>query len=285
LLDVRGGRPTSPEFVEEIRERYQKIGGRSPILELTQAQARALESELNRTNNGIRYHTWVGMRHWHPYIQETMAEIASTNPDRLVGLVMAPHYSRMSVGAYARKLNDALRETGAQFPVIQVESWHLHPLFIEALADHVTETLARWPEARRRNVYVLYTAHSLPERILADGDPYPVQLFATARAVAEQLGLPLWSFAFQSAGSTNDKWLGPAVEDVLPKLAAENRRDVLIAPIGFVCDHVEILYDVDIEFQDLAHKLGIRLRRIESMNDDPTFIRALADVVRTALER
>lgn len=272
LLDVRGGRPTSPELVQEIRHRYEVIGGRSPIVEHTRAQAAALGDAL-----GPAFATYVGMRHWHPYIKEAVDRIAADGPGRLVAVAMAPHYSSMSVGAYEKKVLEA---AAGRLELALVRSWGDHPKFIAAVREHAAQALQRFPAPTK--VRVLFTAHSLPERILAAGDPYPDELKASARAVAESLRLERWEFAFQSAGATHEPWLGPDAGDVLTRLAAEGTKDFLIVPIGFVCDHVEILYDVDVEYQGLARELGVRLERTASLNDDPLLIQALADIVRRA---
>jgi ferrochelatase len=272
LLDVRGGRPTKPELVEEIRGRYAKIGGRSPIRELTEAQAAGLGRAL-----GLGFVTYVGMRHWHPYIKETVDRIVRERHRRLVGIVMAPHYSAMSIGAYEKKLLEA---AAGRLDVTMVQHWGDNPAFLDAVAARVRQALARFPAQER--VRVLFTAHSLPERILANGDPYPDELRASATAVAQRVGLTTWRFAFQSAGATPEPWLGPEAGSVIRELAGEGHDAFLIVPIGFVCDHVEILYDVDVEYRGLAQKLGVRLERTASLNDDPGLIAALADLARRA---
>jgi ferrochelatase len=276
LLDVRGGRPTKPELVEEIRGRYAKIGGRSPIRELTEAQAAALARAL-----GPGFPVYVGMRHWHPYIKETVDRIVADGHRRLVGIVMAPHYSALSIGMYEKKLLEA---TAGRLEPALVRRWGEHPAFLDAVADRVRQARARFPAPER--VQVLFTAHSLPERILASGDPYPDELRASAAAVAARLGLATWHFAFQSAGATPEPWLGPDAGTAIRQLAAAGHDALLIVPIGFVCDHVEILYDVDVEYRGLAQQLGVHLERTVSLNDHPGFIAALADLARrTAAER
>lgn len=273
LSDVRGGRPTKPHLVEEIRARYARIGGRSPILELTRAQAAGIGRAL-----GARFRVAVGMRHWHPYIKDAVAELRQAGYTRLIGVVMAPHYSGMSVGAYEKKLLEATQ--GSTLETALVRSWWDHPAFLDAVANRVTQALQRFP--RPRDVQVVFTAHSLPERILEDGDPYPEELKASAAAVAERLRLSDWLFAYQSAGATGDKWLGPDVNEVMTDLARRGKNAILLVPIGFVCDHVEILYDIDVESQALARRLGVRLERTASLNDDPGLVTAVADVVRHA---
>ncbi len=275
LQDVRGGRPTSPELLHEVRERYAQIGGRSPILDLTRAQAAGTARVL-----GDRFRVYVGMRHWQPYIREAVDEIVRAGHRRVIGLVMAPHYSTMSVGAYEKTLLEAAGEGGRRLETALVRSWGDHPQFLAAVAEHVAQALRGFPTPGA--VQVLFTAHSLPQRILAAGDPYPDELRASAAAVAARLGLADWRFAFQSAGATPEPWLGPEVGAVLRELAAAGRKDVLIVPIGFVSDHVEILYDVDIAYQALAKELGMRLERTRSLNDDPLLMECLANLVRRA---
>jgi protoporphyrin/coproporphyrin ferrochelatase len=274
LMDVRGYRATAPEIVHEVRERYREIGGRSPIRERTQAQADALQKILNE--QGHDFKVFVGMRHWHPFIHDTLAEMRAQGIERMVGLVMAPHFSRMSIQAYFNKIGDA--NSGIQ--IARIHDWHLLPEYLEALAYRVRTALERFPETVRGDVPVIFTAHSLPERILQWGDPYPLQLLATTDALMERLGPRPYEFAYQSAAISTEPWLGPDASEVIERYAAEGRRHVLICPIGFVCEHVEILYDIDIVYQKLARKLGVQLERIVMLNDDPAVIRGLAGLVR-----
>ena len=278
LMDVRGYRPTSPEIVHEVRERYREIGGRSPILERTRAQADALQNVLNE--QGQNFKVFVGMRHWHPFLAETLTEIRKQGIDQVVGLVMAPHYSRMSIQAYYQKIEEA--NSGVQ--IASIYDWHLLPEYLNALTDHVKAALRRFPDSVRADVPVIFTAHSLPERILEWGDPYPSQLLATTEALMERLGPRPREFAYQSAAISNIPWLGPDAAQVMERYAAEGVRHILICPIGFVCEHVEILYDIDIEYQRLAKKLGIHLERIEMLNNSPEMIRGLARLVRRSAE-
>ena len=262
LEDVRGGRPVSDEAVEELAERYRRIGGRSPLDDVTEAQRSALEQELGTP-------VFVGMKHWLPRISEGVEAALAAEATRIVGLVLAPHYSRLSIGGYRERLEEAL---AGRAELVLVESWHDEPAFVDVLADRVRGT----------DAWVVFTAHSLPERILAEGDPYREQLLETSRLVAESAGLTRWSFAFQSASSTGEPWLGPDVLEELERLRAEGVDKVLVAPVGFVSDHLEILWDLDIEARDKAEELGLELARIESLNDDPAFVRALANVVERA---
>jgi ferrochelatase len=214
---------------------------------------------------------FVGMKHWRPRIAEAVDAALAGGASRVIGVVLAPHYSRLSVGEYRERLEAALERRAE---LLLVESWHDEPAFVEVVADRLQGT----------DAWVVFTAHSLPERILADGDPYREQLLETSRLVAERAGLEQWSFAFQSASATGEPWLGPDVLEELKRLSGEGVRKVLVAPVGFVSDHLEILWDLDVEAREKADELGLELARIESLNDDPEFIRALAGVVRRARE-
>lgn len=274
LLDVRGYRPTSQEIIHEVRERYREIGGRSPILEQTQAQADALESALNV--NGKEFKAFVGMRHWHPFIKDVLAEMQAQGIEKAVGVVMAPHYSRMSIGAYYQRLEEA----NSPIAISRIENWHLEAGYIHTLANRVRAALQRFPEEIRADVPVIFTAHSLPEKILEWNDPYPAQLRETVSAVMEKLGSQPHEFAFQSAAISTIPWLGPDAGEVIESLVAKGKKHILLCPIGFVCEHVEILYDIDIVYQNLARSLGIHLERIEMLNTAPEMIDGLAGLIR-----
>jgi protoporphyrin/coproporphyrin ferrochelatase len=261
LLDLRGGRPTPPELVEEITERYRATGGRSPVLDITRELAVKLEAR--RPVRAI-----VGLRHWHPFIAEAWADVVALEPERVVAICMAPQYSAMTVGKYLEKLADARSEVGGGgIPLSAVRSWATHPGLVGALADRIGAALRRFPAAERPAVPVLFTAHSLPERIRRDDDPYPDEVAATIDAVVARLpaGQPT-AFAYQSQGRSPEPWLGPEVEPTLDRLADGGVPGVVIAPIGFVSDHVETLYDIDVEFRARAEKLGLRLERMEMPN-------------------
>jgi protoporphyrin/coproporphyrin ferrochelatase len=274
LQYVRGGRPLAPHVVAEVRDRYAQIGGSSPLLARTREQAQALEKQLAAAGRPVS--VYVGMRNWHPFIRETMEEIRSDGVERIVAICLAPQYSRMSVGFYFRRLQEAKQDLGVTAGIVWTKSFHAHPLLIEAFS----EKLAPFGFDGK----VLFTAHSLPEKILENGDPYDTEAKATARAVAGSAGLRDWDFAYQSQGMTDEKWLGPTVESEIDRYAGEGVREFVLAPIGFVSDHVEILYDVDILFREYARERGIRLLRTESLNDSPTFIAALAAVAREKLD-
>jgi ferrochelatase len=263
LEDIREGRPVSDEAVEELTERYRRIGGLSPLDAITERQRAALERELGMP-------VYVGMKHWRPRIAEAVEAALAGGAERVVGLVLAPHYSALSIAGYRERLQGAL-EGRAELRF--VESWHDHEPFLAVLADRVRGT----------DAHVVFTAHSLPERVLAMGDPYRDQLLETSRNVAERAGIERWSFAFQSASETGEPWLGPDILEELDALNEQGVRDVLVCPVGFVSDHLEILWDLDVEARERAAELGLRLDRIESLNDDPAFIRALAELARHAL--
>lgn len=278
LLDVRGGRPTPPELVEEIRERYRVTGGKSPVLAITREVARRLEQKLNGPG-GERYRVYVGLRHWHPYIKEAYAELLDDQPERLIGLCMTPQYSSMSIGAYIKKVEEARKDLGGDFPISYVQSWHRHPKLVQAIAENITTALQKFPADVRARVPILFTAHSLPERILQTKDPYPDEVRGTMDAVCKRLGTVTARFAFQSQGRSSEPWLGPTVESVLEELHREGHRHVLVAPIGFISDHVEILYDVDIEFKRLAASKGMQLERIPMLNATTPLVETLASVL------
>ncbi len=260
LADIREGKPVSDQAVAELKERYRRIGGRSPLDEITERQRAGLERELGLP-------VFVGMKHWQPRIAEAVEAALAGGADTIVGLVLAPHYSRLSIAGYRQRLEDAL---GGRAELVFVESWHDHEPFIDVLASRV----------RGFDGHVVFTAHSLPERILRDGDPYRDQLLETAQLVAARAGLSDWSFAFQSASATGEPWLGPDILEELERLAANGVRRVLVCPVGFVSDHLEILWDLDVEAREKAAELGLELERIQSLNDDPAFVASLAELVR-----
>jgi len=260
---IRGGRKPPPEAVEELKGRYRAIGG-SSLTEITRAQAAALEKQLGLP-------VFVGMKHTAPFIEDGAAAARAAGIERLVGLPLAPHYSRMSLGSYERALNQAWDRE-----LIFIPGFHAHPAFITAVRGLLSEALAT---SRPERIY--FTAHSLPAKIIAEGDPYREQLLESCRLVAAGLDLPDCDFAFQSASTTGEPWLGP---DLLEALERTRARDVLVCPIGFVADHLEILYDLDVEARVFARERGIRLRRTASFNTRPDFIAALASVVLDAIE-
>jgi protoporphyrin/coproporphyrin ferrochelatase len=263
--DIRGGRPVQPELLADLTERYRRLGieDSNPLNEITEATRAALEAEL-----GLPVFT--GMRHWRPRIAEAVERALEGGAGEIVGLVLAPHYSSMSIERYREQLDEAI---GARAGLRFVERWGTDSGFVELLAQRIGE---------RRHLHVVFTAHSLPARILDEGDPYRDELLETSRLVAERAGAAEWTFAFQSESPTGEPWLGPDILPHLNELAANDVRDVLLCPVGFVADHLEIRWDLDVEAADRARELGIRLERIELPNADPAFVRVLAGLVRRA---
>ncbi len=281
LIDVMGGRTPSAAMIADVGEHYARIGGRSPLLDITRAQAGALQEALTANATTSRWRVFVGMRHWRPYIKDAVAEIAQGGIRNVIALCMTPHFSPLSVGAYFARLHEALAALHADLAVTRVSNWHTQPLLIEAIAANITAARDRFPAATRQQAVVLFTGHSLPT---TPGDPYASQLSETAHLVTQQLGIApgAWQLCYQSAGRRPGAWLGPNVEDVIVQLAEAGRKHLIVAPIGFVADHVETLYDIDIECRDLAAAHGAHLERSESLNTSPTFIAALADIVQQA---
>ena len=259
---IRGGRLPAPEALAELTDRYRAIGG-SPLTEITRAQARALSDRCGLP-------VFVGMKHAPPFIADGAAEASREGVERLVGLPLAPHYARMSLGSYRRTLEEAWNGE-----LVFIPGFHDHPAFVGLVQSLIREALAESLPER-----IFFTAHSLPARILAEGDPYRDQLLESCELVARGMELPAWEFAFQSASHTGEPWLGP---DLLDAIEASRAADVLVCPIGFVADHLEILYDLDVEAQAFARERGIRIRRTRSFNARPEFIAALARIVTDAL--
>jgi ferrochelatase len=278
LLDVRGGRPTTPDLVNEIRERDRATGGKSPAVGITQNVASKLEQRLNESG-ADRYRVYVGLRHWHPFIKEAYAELLKEDPAQVIGLCMAPQQSSLSTGAYRKKVEEARTVLQSAIPVSYIGSWHTHPKLIAAIVENITQALLKFPADVRASVPVLFTAHSLPERIVAMKDPYPNEVKGTVEAVAALLGNQPTAFAYQSQGRSSEPWLGPTVEAMLETLRVEGHRHVLVAPVGFICDHVETLFDIDIELKQLAMGKGIQLERMAMLNDQPALVDTLLDIL------
>jgi len=282
LADIRAGRPTPHQLLDEITENYRAIGGSSPLLDVTRRQVDTLAERLD---DG--YRCYLGMRHWAPWIEEVVGEMVEDDVTHAVSVVLAPHFSAMSVARYQQKVGDGLELYRGRIDFNHVPSYHDAPGLIEAFAARVTEGILRWPEAERERVHVVFSAHSLPERVLSAGDPYGVQCLETARLVAERAAVPAerWSWSYQSAGRTPEPWAGPDLGAHLEELAAQGIRDVVSVPVGFVSDHVEILFDIDLKARAIADGLGMRLERPPALNDDPGFIAALAGLVRERSEQ
>jgi protoporphyrin/coproporphyrin ferrochelatase len=263
--DIRGGRPIAPEHLEDLVSRYRSLGieESNPLNAITEATRAALQEEL-----GVPVYT--GMKHWTPHIADAVAAAVEGGATRLIGLVLAPHYSRLSIEGYKQQIEDAL---DGRAEVDFIDSWHDDDGFVSFLADRIRDT----------DAHVVFSAHSLPARIIGEGDPYKDQLLATARLVADRAGVDDWSFSFQSESPTGEPWLGPDILDHLEALHAAGVRSVLACPVGFVADHLEIRWDLDHEAAEKADKLGLGFARIEMPNADPRFVPVLAGLVRKAL--
>lgn len=270
---VRRGSPPPAELLADLERRYAAIGGTSPLAERTRAQAEGIRRSL-----GEGFVVALGQKHAPPFIENGMAELLDAHVERVVGLVLAPHFSALSVAQYHQR---AAAATGG-VDYVGIQSWHLHPMLIELLAERVLQALVRLPPGAA--VETIFTAHSLPERALQLDEPtYPDQLGQTAEAVAARSGLGRWRVAWQSAGRTADPWIGPDVLEVIRALPDEGVEAVVVCPAGFVSDHLEVLYDIDFEARGVAEATGLSLRRTASLNDEPRFTAMLADVVRSAL--
>jgi ferrochelatase len=271
---IRRGRPPAPAQLTELEGRYRAIGGVSPLAERTRAQVDAVRAELDRREPG-RYVVSFGAKHTDPLIEEAAAALAAGDHEEVVGLVLTPHSSTMGSQEY---LDRAAKELGST-PFVAVGPWYGEPALVQLLGERVREALATVPGRPR----VIFTAHSLPERVREHGDTYPEQLTDSARRVAEAAGLGEWEVAWQSAGRTPEPWLGPDVRDEVRRLGAGGDIDaVVICPIGFVSDHLEVLYDLDVEVAGVAAEAGLAYARTESLNDDPVFVGVLADLIATA---
>lgn len=277
FTDVRGGRPPSPEALEELQVRYAAIGPTSGLNEMTQRQASGLFAVLEQMAPG-RFQVFVGMKHWHPFISDAVAGIESARIDRIVGLVLAPHYSRKSIGEYESRVLEAVGESGANMDLAMVQQWYSDPGFIEFTAANIRLSLQGW-QPGDGSTRVFFTAHSIPARIVAEGDPYADQLADSASLYAKAAGITDYGTGWQSASATPEPWLGPDILEVLEEYAGSGGKRALVAPVGFVSDHLEILYDIDIECAQKAERIGLELRRVPSPNDDPRFLRILAKIV------
>jgi ferrochelatase len=292
--DIRGGRTPSPEHLQELRGRYVAIGNRFPLLETTIAQADAIVERLN-ADGGDAFRAYLGMKHSSPTIRDAVDRMAADGVDRAIGIVMAPHWSGMSVETYVERAETAIRERDLDLPITFVRSFHDHPTFIDWVSGHLRTTLDTLDDAAREHVTVLFTAHSLPTRTLPDGSQrcktcdcqpscrYRDGLQETGDLVAKEVGLPDHRIAWQSVGRTSDPWWGPGIDEVIPALAAEGRTACVVCCVGFVADHLETLYDLDIEATAEAKAAGLTFARTPMPNADPAFCDMLAQVVREHL--
>jgi ferrochelatase len=270
------GRKPSAEQLEKVKERYRLIGGSSPLPQITQGQAKGLEERLNA--NGHPFKSYVGMRYSHPLIEETLKEILNDGIREVIALPMAPFQSRASTGAYIEEVNRVKENLGKEIEVSFVTGWYSHPLFLEAVRERVREGLMEFTPEERRRIHLIFTAHSLPKAMIKN-DPYAKEMEACVKGVLEGIEPLIWHMAFQSKGSGPEEWAGPDVDSVLMELSTEKVREILIVPIGFVSDHIEILYDIDIVYRKKAESLGMVLKRTESLNFSKRFIEALAAIV------
>ena len=272
---IRHGRPPTPELLKELQDRYNDLGGTSPLAARTAAQVAGIAAELERRFPG-QFDVRFGSKYEPPMIEDIAPSFVEDGFEHVIGLVLAPHSSSMSTTQYMDRARACL---GEHLRLTEIHSWWDVPDFIDIIAQRVNDALATIPSERRATTEVLFSAHSLPEKILANGDTYPEQLRASAQLAADAAGLTSWDLAWQSAGRTADPWIGPDILDVLRAKHEAGITDVVSCPIGFVSDHLEVLFDIDIQAQELAHELGLNLVRTVSLNDDPAFTAMLADVV------
>ena len=285
---IRRGRPPTPELLEELTGRYEAIGGTSPLTGRTRAQVEGLAAALEAADPG-RFVVRLGTKYVAPTIEDGVAELADLGVDRIVGVVLTPHQSTMGSGEYFERAGAAAAATDPPLSLTVVPSWHRAPAFVPLLADRTRAVLDALDPAARAQVAVFFTAHSLPQRVVAQGDPYPDQVVESGVAIAGVLDLDAdpsvtWGTAWQSAGRTADPWIGPDLLVEMERVAAAGATAVVVCPVGFVSDHLEVLYDLDIEALDKADSLGIAFARTPSLNDDPDFLAMLADVVRAAAD-
>lgn len=278
--DIRRGRAPTPEQLAELTARYDAIGGVSRLNEISVAQAAGVAKLLKQSGDPVEYRVYGANKHWEPRISDVVKQMAKDGIERAVGIVLAPQGSKMSSGSYFEAVDATLASLPDFIEFTQVFSWHLEPDFIAALAEKVAEGLAKFPADVRGSMPVLFTCHSLPEKILTWGDPYPVHLREMGQAVAERLGLTNVQFAYQSAGRTPEPWLGPEVRAKVKELAEAGEKNVLVCAAGFVADHLEVLYDLDIELKQEADKLGVHFERTGMLNTHPLLLKALAGVIR-----
>jgi len=274
LAQVRGGRVSSPEEIEHLKQRYQRVGGQTPLLQNTKSQTNALEKKL--IADGIPARVLFGMKHWHPFVEDVVEKISVDNPPILVGLALAPHYSKLSIGGYEDSVRRGFARKHSNVPFVMVKSWHTEPSLITALSTRVGNGVSEMRGSER--TMVVFTAHSLPIGAVSDNDPYQAQLLETSQLVAKEAGVTEWDFAFQSASGSSGTWLGPSLKEKISEFSNKGIKRILVCPVGFVSDHLEILYDLDVEARGYANSHGMQLARTLSLNDDPRFIEALAAV-------
>ncbi len=277
LKNIRGGVESSPDVVKLIQERYEAIGGSSPLLEITRGQAEALEAFINQ--DGQAFRVYFGMRNWSPYIEDVVRQMLNDGVRKILALCLAPQYSKWSTERYFQSFQDALKACGSPDVEVRcVSSWSNHPCLIDAFAERYQEAVARLEKMGKDRIYTVFTVHSIPAGSLDEGDPYAEEYDRTLKGIVERVKPYKWYQAYQSQGMIPVPWLGPTVESVLDKIARYGPRTVLVVPVGFVSDHIEVLYDIDVEFKNYARERKLDLHRTESMNLSPRFIEAMAAV-------
>jgi ferrochelatase len=278
LKNIRGGTESSAEVIQIIQDRYNAIGGSSPLLEITQAQASALQDYLNQADESFK--VYVGMRNWSPYIESAIAECMKDGAERIITICLAPQYSKWSTERYLSSFNDALAKcSGTNIETRRISSWADHPGLIDAFVERYNAAIEREKSNGKNEIHTIFTAHSIPAESLDYGDPYAKEYQKTVQEIVDRVKPDNWYSAYQSQGMIPIPWLGPTVEETLDTIADSGGKNILIMPVGFVCDHIEILFDIDIEFKEYAQKKNLDLSRTESLNTSPTFIRALAEVI------
>lgn len=275
LAQVRGGRGSSRDEVDRLKQRYRRVGGRTPLLQTTRYQADALERKL--VADGVPARVSFGMKHWHPFVEDVVEKIGLDDPHILIGVALAPHYSKLSIGGYEDRVKRGLARKNSNTRFVMVKSWHRQPALIKALSSRVDNALREMGGSG--GTVVVFTAHSLPIGSVSNDDPYQVQLLETSKLVADEAKVTDWDFAFQSASGPPGTWLGPSLKEKISELSRKGTKRVLVCPVGFVSDHLEILFDIDVEAKEFAESQGIVLSRTSSLNVDPGLIEALEAVV------
>ena len=281
LKNILGGRQPSQDMVDDLKRRYTRIGGRSPLLEITRQQASAVQEVL--TEGGLDVKVLIGMKHSRPSIGEAVSDLKQVNPEAVVAVPLMPFYSKISVSQYEEEVVKAMELHGGTFPLTYVKEWYENHLLVEAWSEKITAGLEKFPSGDRGKPTILFTAHSLPKRILKWDDPYPRQLEEICKRISGHIGINDWELAYQSASSTGEEWLEPDIPQTLEQCRVEGHHNVLVVPVGFISDHLEILYDIDIACMQTATRIGLTLRRTESLNVSSLLINALAEIIRNNL--
>ncbi len=282
---MKGRKPT-PEIIARAKEKYRLIGGKSPLPEITQKQAAALETRLNEVcDKPVTFKTYVGMRYWRPLIEEAIEQMVSDGVTKAFAVSMSPHNSQVSTGAYVEEINRVVSEKNLDIKIEMIKGMHKNPAFINAVAEKINSALDRFPKDKREDVQVVFSAHSLPVSYIESGDTYVEELKETIQDLLKRIGPISWHIAYQSKGTIPGAWLSPMVEDVLQEIAQEGHKEVLLVPVGFASDHVETLWDLDILHKGQAEDLGLKCERSGALNDSPKFIESLASMVLEAANR